>query len=476
MGSDPGLQGSDPIGPHTPSYDQQVVDDISAAAARLREGKTTAVALTAASLAAIDQANGRLNAFISVDGDGARAAAARADAELAAGLDRGPLHGIPISIKDLINEAGRVTTAAAHVLDDRRADHDATVVTRLRDAGAVIVGRTNLHQFALGTTSEDSAFGPVRHPMDPSRSPGGSSGGSAVAVATRMGLASIGTDTGGSIRIPSAICGLVGLKATTGEIPTEGVLPLSPTLDHVGPLALSVRDAASIYQVLSGLPHASVAPVSLSEVRLTRLAGYFSGPLEFEVRAAFTSALDQLRRAGGSIDSGEIASSREIATAYVSIVLPEAAEWHAPYLDTRADGYVASVRERIMAGRAVSAVEYLSAQRLRMQLREQVDALLGSCDALVLPTLPIVAPTMGLAEVIPDPEEGASLTVRAAMLKHTQLFNLTGHPAVTLPLSTPGLPVGLQLVGRRHQTARLLAIAQACETAFGKITTKTQRS
>src|SRR5579871_4437679 len=224
---------------------------IVSAAAALRAGTTTAAALVEESLAAIERHNPHTNAFTCIHAAGARAAARAVDDERTRGVDRGPLHGIPISLKDLIDEAGAVTTAGSRVLNETPAASDAPAVARLRAAGAIFLGRTNLHEFALGTTSEDSAFGPVRHPSDAGRSAGGSSGGSAAAVATGMGLGSIGTDTGGSVRIPAAVCGIVGLKPTAGEIPIDGVVPLSLTFDHVGPLARTVQDAAWLYQAMA---------------------------------------------------------------------------------------------------------------------------------------------------------------------------------------------------------------------------------
>ena len=215
---------------------------------------TSAIDQVEASLAAIAEHGARTNAFILVDAEGARAAAEAVDDERKRGIDRGPLHGMPISIKDLIDIAGQPTTAASRVRAGHVATRDAPVVERLREAGAVLIGKTNLHEFALGTTSEETAFGAVHNPHDVSRSPGGSSGGSAAAVAVGMGLASIGSDTGGSIRIPAAACGIVGLKPTLGEVPTDGVVPLCLTFDHVGPLTQSVADAAAIWAVLAGRP------------------------------------------------------------------------------------------------------------------------------------------------------------------------------------------------------------------------------
>src|SRR5881227_2249171 len=209
---------------------------------RLRAREITSAQVTEQCLQRIEADNARLNAFILVTADEARRQAREADRELAAGRDRGPLHGVPLSIKDLLDVRGTPTTAASHVREGRPAERDAPAIVHLRQAGAVFVGKTNLHEFALGTTSDESAFGAARNPYDPSRSPGGSSGGSAISVATGMALGSIGTDTGGSIRIPAAACGIVGLKPTVGEISTEGVVPLSRPLDHVGPLTQSVAD------------------------------------------------------------------------------------------------------------------------------------------------------------------------------------------------------------------------------------------
>jgi len=440
---------------------------IAAAAAALRSGKATAVDLVEASLRSIEQHNALTNAFIRVDADAARAAARAADHERVSGIDRGPLHGMPISLKDLIDVAGQPTTAASAVLKDHVPRDDAPIAARLRRAGAVLIGKTNLHEFALGTTSEESAFGPVRHPRDAGRSPGGSSGGSAVAVATGMGLASIGTDTGGSIRIPAAACGVVGLKPTFGEVPTAGVVPLSWSLDHAGPLARSVQDAAWLWAVLTERRTSTLVPRQAGSLRLAHLTGYFA-LLSADVRGPFEAALEQLRARGMRVVDHTIAHAERIAQTYVNIVLPEAAVCHAAYLDARADDYTPQVRARIESGRTISAVDYLTARRTCGELRREVDAILSGCDALVLPTLPIVAPLIGTTEVTLDSAGGNRVPVRSAMLRLTQLFDMTGHPAISLPLRTTGLPVGLQLVGQRDDTARLLEIAAAAEQVLGE--------
>jgi aspartyl-tRNA(Asn)/glutamyl-tRNA(Gln) amidotransferase subunit A len=436
--------------------------DILTAARLLREGRQSSLALTDACLSRIAERNAELNAFVTVTADTARADARRADEALRAGRDRGPLHGIPLSLKDIIDLEGVPTTAASRVTGSQAATRHATVAARLLAAGAVIVGKCNLHEFALGTTNEDSAFGPARHPLDPRRSPGGSSGGSAVATATGMSLASIGSDTGGSIRIPAAACGLVGLKPQLGEVPTDGVVPLSHTLDHVGPLARTVADAAVLYQVLANLPTTPLQPCQPDEVTLGALGGYFAALLEPAVRGSFDRALVRLGTAGVRIREAEMPHADLIGPVYLHILLPEAAAWHARFLDACADLYTRPVRVRLEMGRMVLAEDYVRACAGRDLLRWEVDAALSEVDALVLPTLPIAAPELGAETVDFD---GRRETVRNAMLRLTQPFNLSGHPAITLPIEpTPdGLPCGLQLVGHRDRTGELLALAAACE-------------
>jgi aspartyl-tRNA(Asn)/glutamyl-tRNA(Gln) amidotransferase subunit A len=445
------------------------------ASRRIRSRDMTSAQLVEDALLAIAREQARTNAFIRVDAEGARRAAGAADAELARGIDRGPLHGIPVSLKDLIDVAGTVTSAASRVLADRLAPRDAAIVGRLREAGAVLIGKTNLHEFALGTTSEDSAFGPVRNPHDTSRSAGGSSGGSAVAVATGMGLASIGTDTGGSIRIPAAACGVVGLKPAYGEVPTDGIIPLSHSFDHAGPLARSVEDAAILWAILSGRQPASVQQdvreaAATCRPRLVRLRGYFDSPIDPAVRARFDSALDACARAGCTIADAELPGAHGIMEAYVSVVLAEGAAWHGRFLDSRGADYSPIVRARFESGRNITAVAYLQARQFCTELAAVVRRTLADADALVLPTLPILPPPLGADELTIDPAEGDRTPVRSAMLKHTQPFNMTGVPAISLPAPGAGLPVGVQLVAL--DTSRLLAIATACEKIFSDAQTR----
>jgi aspartyl-tRNA(Asn)/glutamyl-tRNA(Gln) amidotransferase subunit A len=445
-----------------------MTETIESAAARLRRGEITAEGLLDESLAAIDAHGERTNAFIVVDAPGARAAARMADAERAHQIDRGPLHGIPISIKDLIDVAGFPTTAASKVREGHKATEDAPLVRALRENGAVIIGKTNLHEFALGTTNEESAYGAVRNPLDLNRSAGGSSGGSAAAVATGMGLASIGSDTGGSIRIPAAACGVVGLKPSFGEVPLNGVVPLSRSFDHVGPITRTVTDAALVWSVLTDRPPQIFDAIDPRAITLGVLGEYFTDMLDDEVRAAFSSAIESLRDAGVRIETRAIPNAGAIMQTYVNISLPEAAHWHAPTLATSAADYDPNVRARLEMGRKTTAVEYMSSQDVRTAFRRAVTAALDNCDALALPTLPIVAPPIGAVNADVSGTTETPLPVRAAMLRLTQLFNITGHPAISIPVASAGLPVGLQLAGGRDRTEMLLRVAHTCETVLSR--------
>jgi aspartyl-tRNA(Asn)/glutamyl-tRNA(Gln) amidotransferase subunit A len=439
---------------------QQTILD---AAAAIRRGETTSVALTDACLEQIASRNPSINAFILVLAESAKREASAADRELASGHDRGPLHGIPISLKDIFDVAGVATTAGSRVREGHVASRDAEIVKQLRRAGAVIIGKTNLHEFALGTTNEDSAFGPAHHPLDESRSPGGSSGGSAASVVAGMAYASIGTDTGGSVRIPAAACGLVGLKPSVGEVSTGGVVPLSTTLDHVGPLCRSVDDAALIHDVLRGATPQPAAnqPALLRGVRLGVLRDYFTAVLDSEVARSFDSSCEGLVAQGAVIDDVRVPHAADIATIYLHIVLSEGAAYHASALDSRPELYTANVRSRLEMGRYILAEDYVRALRGREVLRREVDAALAGRAALILPTLPIVAPKLGASMVrIGATDE----PVRNVMLRLTQLFNISGHPSVTLPCaSDTALPTGFQLVGPSGATVDLLRLARAVE-------------
>jgi aspartyl-tRNA(Asn)/glutamyl-tRNA(Gln) amidotransferase subunit A len=444
------------------AWNGETIDELRAA---LTRRSITSEQITERCLARIETLNPRLNAFIAVTADTALATARAADQARANGAAVGPLHGIPISLKDLIDQQGLPNTAGSRVRRDAVAASDAPVTTRLKRAGAVLVGRTNLHEFAFGTTSEDSGFGLARHPIDDTRSPGGSSGGSGIAVRSGMSIASIGTDTGGSIRIPSAACGVVGLKPGWGEIPTDGVVPLSRQLDTVGPLARTVTDAWLVHEVLAGrtpAADAALTPAPLKGARIGLLSGYFWDRMSADVETVAEAGVEALRRAGAIVEPVTIAHAADMAAIYLHLVFGDAASYHAATLDTRPADYTPNVRLRLEMGRYVLAEDYVRAQRGREIVAREIDRALEGRVALVCPTLPIAAPPIGAATV---PVRGGDEPVRNAMLRLTQPFNLGRQPVVSLPcgLTPQGLPVGLQLVGPFGHTLQLLQFAAAVE-------------
>jgi aspartyl-tRNA(Asn)/glutamyl-tRNA(Gln) amidotransferase subunit A len=437
---------------------RQIVD----VAPLVRSGALSPVTLVQACLAQID-ARPETNAFITRLDAQALAEAEQCEREIRAGSYRGPLHGIPISAKDLIDVAG-VKTTSGSAQPAAEATSDAPAIARLRAAGAVIIGKTNLHEFAFGTTSEESAFGPVRNPHDPSRSAGGSSGGAAAALATGMCFGALGTDTGGSVRIPSAACGTVGLKATIGEISCEGVVPLSTTLDHLGPMARSVADVALLFAVLTGRrPGEHPTDVAGSQRVVFGVARpYFCDRIDPGARQALERTCEALTAAGHTVRDLSVEHAAWTPDVYLHIVLPEASRYHARYLERSPSLYSPGVRVRLEMGRYLLAEDYVRAMDLRRALTAEVDRALDACDVLLLPTLPIPAPLLGATTVHIN---GVSEPIRAAMLRLTQLFNITGHPSLALPApqSVDALPRSVQVVGRRDRTDRLLAIAGAVE-------------
>lgn len=439
------------------------MDTIASASAALRARATTAVSLVERAIDNYARYGAATNAFITFTPERALEEARACDADAARGAWRGPLHGIPISIKDLIDVAGTPTTAASRVLPDAPASRDAEVITRLRAAGAVIIGKTNLHEFAFGTTSEDSACGPVRHPLDSSRMAGGSSGGSAAAVATGIGLGSVGTDTGGSIRIPAALCGLVGLKPSYGEVPVDGVVPLSTSFDHVGPIALTIDDARTMWEVMSGQ---SASGAGSGTIRIGVPRGYLFEIVDTDVRAAFEAAISALAAGGASVRDVGIPHAADTPAAYVPVVFHESWAWHKDHIARAPQGYTDAVRTRLEMGRDVDAAAYERARAIGALLRAEVETALRDIDVLALPSMAVTAPALGTAEIaFGDRVE----PVRAVMLRLTQLFDITGHPAITIPLQAAGtLPIGLQLVGHTAATARLLADAAQIEARLGQ--------
>jgi aspartyl-tRNA(Asn)/glutamyl-tRNA(Gln) amidotransferase subunit A len=438
------------------------------AAAGIKSGQTKSEKLTDQCLAKIAELNPTLNAFITVTADEALAQARAADKEIAAGRRIGPLHGIPISLKDLIDQKGVRTTAGSLVRKEHVATEDAVVTTRLREAGAVFVGKTNLHEFAFGTTSEDSGFGPVRNPLDPSRSPGGSSGGSAAAVAAGMSLGTVGTDTGGSIRIPAAACGIVGLKPEWGHVSASGVVPLSRQLDHVGPLAASVADAWLLYNAMQS-PDDQIGDqleaMPVKGLRLGKLSGYFFDRLDADVERGVLDTITRLQQKGASVTDVSVPHAADMAAIYLHLVFGDAAEYHARTLVTRPQDYTTPVRLRLEMARYCLAEDYIRALRGKALIAREIDRALDGVDVLVLPSLAIPAPPFGAQTM---PVKGGTDAVRTLMLRCSQPFNLSGHPAISIPCGTTrdGMPIGLQLVGRKGRTPALVQAALAAEAVI----------
>jgi aspartyl-tRNA(Asn)/glutamyl-tRNA(Gln) amidotransferase subunit A len=420
-------------------------------------GVRSSVEQVEAALGRIQALDGRLGAFVAVLADEARAEAQARDAEAAAGRVRGPLHGRPVAVKDLIDVAGAVTAAGSPKLAGNRAERDAEVVGRLRDAGLVIIGKTRTHEFAYGVLTPGTV-----NPWDPGRIAGGSSGGSAAAVAAGLVDLAVGSDTAGSIRIPAACCGVVGFKPTYGTVPTDGVVPLSWSCDHVGPIAAGVAEAGLLLEVLAGTPAGTDAPRPAS-LRLGRLVGEELAMVDPAVTEVVDRCCAELARGGARIDEVEL-PLRTARSAVATMVLPELAAAHATLLaETGEQGYGERVLKAIRRGQQALAVEYVAAVRYRDRFAALVEGLLGARDALVLPTIPVVAPerdrrVLELAD--------GSLGVQEALTALPGAFNCSGSPVVSLPVGTlHGLPVGLSLVGRIGGDRELLGVAAVVEEA-----------
>ena len=446
-----------------------------------RNRKLSPVELTRVMLARIARLNSKLNAYITVTAELALAQARKAEAELFAPRgrkgrrDRGPLHGVPISLKDNIHTAGVRTTAGSKILRDFIPKEDAVVVAQLKDTGAVLLGKTNMHEFAYGVTSNNPHYGPVRNPWDLSRIPGGSSGGSAAAVAAGLCHGSIGTDTGGSIRIPAALCGVVGLKPTWGRISSEGVVPLSPLLDCTGPLARSVRDVAILTAAIyvrvgreANFANPSTLKANPKKFSLGLPQQMFFDALSPEVRSAFDSALRDLSRLGMKTADISIPLLDETEEAGNLIAWAEAALFHRQqgYFPARAAEYGDDVRSRLETGTKVSAVDFLQALEIQKQLVQQFHLALAEADvdAIVVPTTPIDAPLLNQE----TSRIGANdYPTRALLLRLNRPANLAGTPSLTVPcgFTRAGLPVGLQIMGGASSENALLRIANAFERA-----------
>ena len=447
---------------------------IEEAGGLLRKRKLSPVELVDEALARIESGNPGLNAFLTIVAEDARRGARLAERALRRGIARGPLHGIPISLKDNFWTRGIRTTAGSKILSQFVPDKDSDVTSRLAHSGAILLGKTNMHEFAYGITNENPHYGPVRNPWAQERISGGSSGGSAAAVATGMGFASMGTDTGGSIRIPASLCGIVGLKPTYGLVSFADVVPLAETLDHAGPLGRSVTDVCITLQAVAGkFPKGARAPdyrkLRQSIPRRFRLGWpkeYFFDRVDVEVRQAIDAAAKVMESAGARFEDISLPHLAESVEPSTNIAMAEATRYHESqgYFPARAAEYGADVRKRLELGREVRAVDYLNAFAVKREIEKEFQTAYARVDAIIAPTLPIAAPRLGENEVT---IEGEKESVRSALVRLNRPANLTGDPAISIPcgFTRAGLPIGLQLIGPHWSEARLFAIALAYEDA-----------
>jgi aspartyl-tRNA(Asn)/glutamyl-tRNA(Gln) amidotransferase subunit A len=444
---------------------------LAAAADAIGARRLSPVELADSVLERIEQVEPRLRAYVTVDAEHTRRAARRAEDDIAAGRHRGPLHGIPMGLKDLIDVAGTATSAGSRVRSGHRAPTDSTVAARLSAAGAVLVGKTQTHEFAYGLTTPQT-----HNAWDPGRVAGGSSGGSAVAVAAGTATFALGTDTGGSIRVPAALNGVVGLKPTYGLVPRHGVTSLSWSLDHVGPITRTAEDAALVLAALAGhdprdpaslaAPPAHYRPgpdTDLTGLRIGVPRTYYFDHVDPEVAAAVRSAIDRLQALGARLVDVEIPMTRYIQATQWGLMVPEATAYHADSLRTVPELYQADVRILLEAGELMPAGDYLRAQRSRTLMRQEWAQLLREVDLIAAPSVPMTAVTAGQETV--TWADGTVEGVSDAYVRLSAPANITGLPSLSLPVGhdTAGLPIGMQLLGPPLGESLLLRVGHACE-------------
>ena len=443
----------------------------------IRDRQVSPVEVIDAHLARIDATEPTLNSFITLLPDHARDAARRAEAQIQAGNYRGPLHGIPVGLKDLFNTAGVRTTSGSRVLDNFIPTEDCTVAARFQQAGAILLGKLNMHQFAYGPTGENFDYGHMHNPWNPEMVTGGSSGGSGSAAAAGQCTITMGSDTGGSVRIPAALCGIVGLKPTYGLVSRAGLTPLSWCLDHPGPMVRTVEDAAIAMNVIAGHDPADQATStrevpdytaalagSVAGLRIGVVREYFEAPLDSEVETAVRAAIAQLSEMGATVTEVSLPMFADAQAISGTLLMSEAAAYHRDLLAKDGDKLTPSVRLRLEAGLFVTAADYLKAQQARARFNYEMSQLFNDVDLLAGPSEPITAPPILASEVAIGERTVGTV---GALTQYTRPYNISGTPAISVPcgFSLEDMPIGLQLAGRPFDEATVLRAAHAFEQA-----------
>ena len=441
-------------------------------------GSISPVDLVEDTLERIEDLNEELHAYITVMRDSARKEAKKAEADIKEGKYLGPLHGIPVSLKDLIYVRGVRSTSGSRILSDFVPDHDATVVRRLKQAGAIVVGMNNTHEFACGITNINPHYGSSRNPWDPARMSGGSSGGSAVAVSAGMAVGALGTDTSGSIRVPSSLCGLFGLKPTYGRVSKFGVMPLAPSIDHVGPMARTSWDTAALLQAIAGYDMLDESTLDLPVPDYLQIVSesddksrkftlgvpkeYFFDLIDPRVMDVFENCLGEMHACGVSTVPVTLNETRKISDAWKAFRLGESAAVHSSWLKSRRSEYGSDVLAMLERGTKITAVEYITALRYKKELKDAFLKAMKGLDGLIVPTTSISAPMLEETSIDIN---GRNTEVYIALSRLTTVFNITGLPALNVPagLVDGSLPIGVQLVGREFDEGLLLSLADLYE-------------
>jgi aspartyl-tRNA(Asn)/glutamyl-tRNA(Gln) amidotransferase subunit A len=443
-----------------------------------RAGTATPVALTGDLLGRIGRINPKINCFITVLGESALAEAKQSESRFNNGSPLGPLDGVPVAIKDIFYIKGVRCTAGSRILANNVAQYDSPVVTKLRESGAVLIGTTNLHEFACGTTSDNPHYGPVRNPWDLEKDAGGSSGGSAAAVASGLAGGAIGTDTGGSVRIPASLCGVLGLKPTYGRVSRLGVVPLASSFDTVGSLTSSAWDAAALLKAIAGHDPTDITttdvevpdyladlrtPIDSARVGVPKK--YFHDFLDPGVAGVFDSFVDRLRQIGCKVEDVDLDGIEDAYSLWVPIRRGEATAFHLRWLESVPELYAPDVRRLLELGKEVSAVEYIGAVNARPSLMQRFSNSIQDLDAVIVPTTCIPAPKLGSTKVVVG---GKEMDTYSGLNRLCLPFNVVGFPALSVPAGqADGLPVGVQLVGKLFDESTILRIASAYEANFG---------